>query len=324
MHTPEFSVILPTRGDSPRMRAALQSALAGPCSVELLLIHDRLPGEPALEGLPEAVRLLEAAEPGPSGARNTGLQAAGGSFLAFLDDDDTWLPEHLPRAREILERYPEALGCAAGAYLWEDTSPDGDAEVPRAREHLATFAPGLPEGPIPMRSMLLGNPIRTPTMVLRRDRLQATDRFCPDLPVMEDYDLWLRLARRGPLVYDPRPCALIRRRLRSTSRNRRRMAEGALRALSGVSDEEFRSAGLSTREVERRFGRLWHDLAYACLVDDDTVRARAALREAMARRPWYWKNRLYVLAGSLPAFLRRPLFARGRRTAQESVGRRLP
>ena len=137
-------------------------------------------------------------------------------------------------------------------------------------------------------------------------------------------DLWLRLTRRGLLVHDPRPSVMVRHRVRSAGRDRRGMAEQGLRALQGFLDDGVPPGTVTTRELRRRLGGLWHDLAYACLVNDDPAAARSALRQAMVRRPLQWKNYAYLVAGFSPAPIRRRLLARGRRTARESVGRRLP
>ena len=77
--TPEFSVILPTRGDSGHLRAALESALAAGSDVEILLIHDRRAGELPLPDGGESdsrVRCFVVDAGGPAAARNAGLERA--------------------------------------------------------------------------------------------------------------------------------------------------------------------------------------------------------------------------------------------------------
>ena len=65
--------------------------------------------------------------------------------------------------------------------------------------------------------------------------------------------------------------------------------------------------------VRRRIGGLWHDLAYACLVEGDVAAVRSAVKESRARLPLNLKNYIYLIAGNLPASVRRRIFARGRR-----------
>ena len=117
---PEFSVILPTRGLCPFLPETLASVLEGPPEMELLLIHDRRDGEPDLAPSLVAdarVRVLRPSVPGVSNARNMALEQAVGRFIAFIDDDDVWLPGHLDSGARLFERYPQALIAGSNARL---------------------------------------------------------------------------------------------------------------------------------------------------------------------------------------------------------------
>ena len=313
--SPEFSVVLPTRGDSPHLRTSLASALDHGADVEVLLTHDRRPGERPLPRdllTDPRVHPLEAEYPGLPGARNTALASARGRYLALLDDDDLWLPGHLERAVAALGLSPDAVLVASDAYLFEDTSADGSSPQPRDLSSLPRFRPDLPAGPLPLRTLLLANPIVASAVVMVRERLGPGDRFDQGLPSLEDYDLWLRLARVRPLLFEPRPAVLIRRRRGAMSRNWRRMAESGLEILGRFADDGLPDGTLTHAELRRRLGRLWHDLAYACLIEEDLAGARASLREAISHCPMNGKNYAYALASLLPMKLRRAVFARGR------------
>jgi hypothetical protein len=136
---------------------------------------------------------------------------------------------------------------------------------------------------------------------------------------MEDYDLWLRLARRRPLVFDPRPGVLVRRRTGSASRDWRKVAESSLLVLERALDGDLPEGTLSAPEKRRRLGRLWHELAYACLVEDDLPSARTALGESAVRLPLLAKNYIYFLSSILPGPARRAVFTRGRRVLEANV-----
>jgi glycosyltransferase involved in cell wall biosynthesis len=308
---PEFSVIVPTRGDSPHLRAALESALRGAEDLELLVVHDRRRGEPPLDAgwqRETRVRLLESRVPGPAGARNAGIDAARGRLVAFLDDDDLWLPEHLRWARETLERSEGAALAANDAFILPDPTSDGSAPLPEDPRSLGRFDPGVGTDAIDLRQMVLANHVLTPTVVARRERL-GEERFSPDLAVMEDYDLWLRLAARHPIAWDPRPSVVVRRRSGSASRNLKGMAREGLEVLARLERRGLPPGTVSAGELRRRAGRLWHDLAYACLAEGDLPAARRALRESVARLPLNPKNYMYFLAGTLPGRIRRRIFA---------------
>lgn len=314
--TPEFSVILPTRGYSSHLRSALESARAAGSDVEILLIHDRRAGEPPLPDRRESdprVRCSVVDAGGPAAARNAGLERARGRFVAFLDDDDLWLPDHLEMSRNALERHPDASLVACDAYIFQDRTPDGSGDPPADLAALPRFAPRRATQLLTLRDLLLENPILTPTVVLVRERLGRDDRFRGDLSVMEDYDLWLRLARSHRLLFDQRPGAVVRRRPWSASRDRRGMAEGSIRVLDRHLAEGLPPGVLSSREARHRLGRLWHDLAYACLIDGDARAARRAAVRSAAHLPLLGKNYMYLLASLLPGTLRNTLFSVGGR-----------
>lgn len=97
------SVVIATRDRPEMLRAAIAAVrdqtYGGP--VEILVVFDQTPPDPSLEASSgdRRVHVLENLErtPGLAGARNTGILAARGEFVAFCDDDDLWLPEKLER-----------------------------------------------------------------------------------------------------------------------------------------------------------------------------------------------------------------------------------
>src|SRR6185436_5574152 len=90
------SVVIPTRNRSRLLAEALQSvqAIAGPdLELEILVCDNGSTDDTADVARSFGARVLQATTPGPSATRNVGIRAATGEFLAFLDDDDLWLPD---------------------------------------------------------------------------------------------------------------------------------------------------------------------------------------------------------------------------------------
>lgn len=297
--SPDFSVILPTRGDSEYLRAALGSALASEGDLEVVVIHDRRPGEaplaPSLRRDPR-VRVAESPVPGPSAARNRGMDLARGRFIAFLDDDDLFLAHHLRRSADVLTTQSDATLVACDAYVFEDRT--GGTAIPDRPERLERLNPAQPAGTLTLANLFMRNPFATDAVVLVQARLRPEDRFDPDLHGQEDYDFWLRLAQRHRLVFDPDPGVIVRRRAGSASSDRRLMAESGLTVLRRAA-AAAPAGSLSTRLINRRLGRLSHELAHACLVQNDVKAARVALVESIRRAPFMLKNYLYAAVAVL-------------------------
>lgn len=134
---PLFSVVVPTRGSSPLLAGALESIRAQTVEDwECVVAVDG--GEPP--SVPDDARIrveVRDVNGGAGAARNTGVERSSGTNVAFLDDDDTWLPERLELAVEALARAPVAVcfGLNDGVVSWQgdwegdvaDTILDGKA-----------------------------------------------------------------------------------------------------------------------------------------------------------------------------------------------------
>jgi glycosyltransferase involved in cell wall biosynthesis len=184
---PLISVVVPTLNRPHLLRQALLS-IAGqsmsPGAVEAVVVNDggsdiTEPADAARHrGLPVRVVNLARRQGLPS-ARNIGIDLARGEYLAFLDDDDVFLPAHLGTALDALR---------------------GDADAAYTRCHVHTQRvnptdppplPDTPSYPFDPDLLAVANFIPVHSVLLRRPPAGA--RFDPTLAALEDWDMWLRL-----------------------------------------------------------------------------------------------------------------------------------
>jgi glycosyltransferase involved in cell wall biosynthesis len=225
MAPPTVSVIVPAYRVAPYIAETLDSVLAQTRQdFEIVVVND---GSPDTEALRAAlapylgrIRYLEQPQAGPSSARNTAIAAATGEWLAFLDGDDAWEPTFLESQLSLLATDPRAV------LAWCDSQPFGGT----GREPtLMTSEP--PSGECDVAALLVGRcVVFTSTTVARRRAVIDAGGFDEDLHRCEDFDLWLRLALRGRLLYSR--AVLGRRRLHPTSQSASPTA--MLRAQIGV------------------------------------------------------------------------------------------
>ncbi|MFW5883131.1 MAG: glycosyltransferase family 2 protein, partial [Verrucomicrobiota bacterium] len=185
---PKVSVIIPTYNRKALLARAIESVQAQTFTdFELLVIDDgSTDGTAELMAALDEPRLRYLQQPqnaGVAAARNRGLREARGRYIAFLDSDDTWLPHKLASQVEILDAAPEAVGLVYGGV--EDVGADTTR----------TFLPEA-EGRI-FEALLLSNVVHaaTITSLIRRSAILTAGFFDEQLPAIEDWDYWVRLAR---------------------------------------------------------------------------------------------------------------------------------
>lgn len=183
---PTVSVILPTHTRATLLKTAIASVLAQTYGdFELLVIDDASTDDtPAvLAQVPDArLRVVSTtAAHGDAAARNVGLAHAQGRYLAFLDDDDAWMPEKLAMQVATMETAPPALGgVCTGHYV-----VTGARDVPEQRQVPAA---------VPLAHT---NFIVTSSLLVRQTCLRRVGRFDERMPTSSDYDMWLRIAQAG-------------------------------------------------------------------------------------------------------------------------------
>lgn len=189
---PLVSVIIPTYNHAHFLGRALQSVInqTHP-NWEAIVIdnHSRDNTEEIVRSYRDPrITLLKIQNKGViSASRNMGIRAARGEWIAFLDSDDLWYPAKLEHCLAKLDEGFD-LVCHGERWLGEGR----DREMFYGPEARASY-----------QSLLFdGNCISTSAVVVRREHLEAAGGFDedPDVITAEDYDLWLRLARKGARI----------------------------------------------------------------------------------------------------------------------------
>jgi glycosyltransferase involved in cell wall biosynthesis len=204
---PLVSVILPTRGRPELVREAIASVVGQtyPGEIECIVVHDQEPPDPDLGRLAKPGRHVavtaNSRAPGLAGARNTGVGAAHGGYIAGCDDDDRWHPTKLQAQITRLLGDPALLAVGSGIRL---LLPGGKVSDWPGRAELISY------------QMLLRNRVKelhSSTLVMRREAFTRAGLYDEELPggYAEDYDWVLRLARAGRVGTVTEPLADIRK-----------------------------------------------------------------------------------------------------------------
>ena len=270
------TAIVPTR-DRPDFAAAAVLSIVNQTRPpnEIIVADDGDGSTGAALVLRFGVRAVNTGGQGPAIARNRAAELAQGDWLAFCDDDDTWLPGRLERQWNV-ERDDVALVFA------DALRSDGTREW---------TGRGPAEGSV-FDQLLLDNWIPTSTVILRREVFRRVGgfetRFCP----AEDYRLWLRVARQEKFAKIDEPLATYRQHAGQLQQNIARMFGATAEAIEDALREDGRAAsdiaGLPARLCRLRFvqGR-------ALMRVGNAQGARRAYREAAGHQPAHLCARLF-------------------------------
>ncbi len=192
-----ISVIVRTKDRPQLLREAIASIQATQYPCEIVVVND---GGARVEL--EGVKLVEHDQPrGRSIAANEGVRAAANAFIAFLDDDDLFYPEHLGTlANASSSSHAAWYTDAISAFL-----RPGESGAYETHSRLRLFAQEFDR-----ELLLVDNYIPLPSLLMPRDSFLDLGGFDPEFDLFEDWDFLIRLSARGDFLRIPRITCEVR------------------------------------------------------------------------------------------------------------------
>ncbi len=198
-----ISVVVPLYNKEKYVVRAVESALSqGEAVHEVIVVDDGSTddGPALLASIADTrVRLIRQPNGGVSAARNTGIEAASGEYVAFLDADDAWLPGYVDELQALMRQFPQA-GLVATSYVrvW----PDGKREVAYLP---AVLESGRQRVDDPFRAWSRSAFFFTSSLCARREVfLEQGIRFPVGESQGEDQDVIFQLMEAGEVAFSPR------------------------------------------------------------------------------------------------------------------------
>jgi glycosyltransferase involved in cell wall biosynthesis len=188
------SAIIPTYNRSHTLERAIRSILFQTFSdIELIVVDDcSTDGTELLLGKFPSVRTLRhGINRGVSAARNTGIRAASGRLIAFLDSDDEWLPNKIAEQLKLFSHLEPLFICHTDE-IWMRN----DKRLNPGKVHIK-------QGGFFFERALERCLISPSAVIISRDLIEEVGLFDENLPAAEDYDLWLRITSRFAVNYVP-------------------------------------------------------------------------------------------------------------------------
>ena len=199
---PDVSVIIPTYNRAHLISRAIQSVLDQSYQdFEIIVVDDC-----STDNTEEVIREFQEKDEriryirhernkGPAAARNSGIKAVKGEYIAFQDSDDEWLPEKLEKQMKVFKISPPEVGVVYTGF-W------------RLEKTKKTYIPfswvTQKEGNI-HEDLLRGNFIGTPVALIRKECFKKVELFDEYISAREDWELWIRISKYYEFKYIPEP-----------------------------------------------------------------------------------------------------------------------
>ena len=192
----KISVIIPTYNRKHTLNRAIHSVLSQTFQPREIIVVDDGSTDGTKEWLAKmypAIRYVHQSNSGVSAARNVGIKTAQGDWLAFLDSDDEWLPQKLERQVAAVKEDADSLFCHTNE-IWIRNG----VRVNQGKKHRKY-------GGLIFDKCLDICRISPSSALFKKSILDDTGLFDEELPVCEDYDLWLRITASCPVIFLDEP-----------------------------------------------------------------------------------------------------------------------
>lgn len=240
MPSPAFSVVVPAYNAKRTIGPTIKSILAQTLEdFELIVVDDgsddETPEIVSSFGCDGRLRLIKQANQGTAGARNTGIGAAHGESIAFLDHDDLWMPRYLEAVAAAFATTPDAGFAYVDGWLLDDAT----GRLRRRTSLQLNRAPSPPpKDPLEFLSRLIERTFIRSATTIRRAVLDEVGNFDADLSGVDDFDLWARILLAGyGGAQAPGIQVIFRDHSRSLSKNALRMCTGRREVLRRIAED---------------------------------------------------------------------------------------
>ncbi len=288
MKTPEVSVVIAAYNCGNYIQETISSVINQTFQDWELIIVDDCSSDDTSEKITslndQRIRIIRLDKNSglPATPRNTGIQAAKGQFIAFLDHDDTWLPEKLEVQMKCLREDPETALIGGPLKIRSPDKKYNDANTTPIRT--------CQTGNLYDR-LLHYNFIACSSVVVKASVFNEVGTFDedPQVSAAEDWDLWLRVARQHKITIIPQALGVYRMHGLGLSTGTKQMQR-----ILYVIDKHVKNGWISTRQADKAKANFYFVQGWFFIGKDVKV-AKAMFRKALN----FNKANPKILCGSL-------------------------
>ena len=280
---PLVSVIIPAYNSAGFICQALQSALEQTYGHhEIIVVDDGSSDETRqiLSKFQGRLKYFYQENRGAAAARNTGIMAAHGDFLCFLDADDLWVSNKLELQLAFLKRHRD-IGLLSSRC--RKIIDQGAPYTPLAAKALKGGAARIFSAPEAFPELVKTNFIPTSTVMIRKECFERVGLFDPHLTPVEDRDMWLRISAHFGVAH--LPWVLCDKRLHHSniSNDKARMLYTRAKVLE--KNRELFPGIAPSKLWNRQLAKLYAKAGRLSLIQDQREEARRAAVRSLKNAP---------------------------------------
>ena len=292
------SVVIPTYNGGQYLLDAVNSVLRQTYApLEIIVVDDGSQEDilRILSPVSQRITYIRQDNAGPAAARNRGIRAARGEFIAFLDDDDLWHPKKIEAQMQRMSQDPDC-GLVYSYPIFIDENGSILSNQPPKK---------CPSGYV-YYDFLRYNRINTTSVTLLRTSVfENVGFFDENLYVCEDYDLWLRIAKDYKVIFCSEARTYYRQSASGISKNNYNHLNGSLYVMNKImeqfingcqhNDDNFINA------INDNLRMTYRVFAYKVYYEnDDRGSAKRLLAAALRKGPRSFEDIVYLILFSLP------------------------
>lgn len=217
---PKVSVIIPTYNRASFLENSVNSVLKQTFKDYEIIISDDASTDNTEEYVksikdPRVVYIQNPNNLGAAATRNSAIKSSKGKYIAFLDDDDKWLPNKLSLQVEKLDNSPPDMGCIGSAVSYFD-----------ADSQKITFSSKPETTNDILVDILSRNLLVSSSLLLRKSCFDKVGLFDESFPASEDFDMWIRIAKHFKYDFIKQPLVIYTIHDIRITRNREAIMKG--------------------------------------------------------------------------------------------------
>ncbi len=301
----KVSAVIPTYNSADFIVDAIKSIQNQTCPVDEIIVVDDGSADNTqqiVRSLGEGVRYIRQSNKGPSAARNTGIQAAQGDWIAFLDADDVWVNQKQEIQINALNYAPE-LKLIAGDMSEVDGSNSIVERSVLNKHGLLDGMTALGGRPMPDAFIMLVNKnfIPTGTVLVNKDVLMEAGLFNENIRYGEDLELWAKISCKHAITCLPDQLMVRRQHANNSTKQTEAMLKDMVNVMRslGAYSKKCNSPDFSPN---RYIADAYFDLGYWYFCGGRLYDARREYWSSIKRHPTY-KGIKSMLISLLPAKL---------------------